>query len=222
MPGMDLHCGQVWCMACEARDRAIAAVSENPNVWPTDAIVAIVLAAASTEAFINEFAEFIDMWGKNDPSLREMLSPAVRACADALIEIEAARGTLTLKYLVASLVLCGKTFDKGSNPYQDFATLIKLRNDLMHLKPQDVFVHAPDANEMEVPKYIEALSQRGLAYTPATRVGVSWFDRLHTVDMAKWACATAHAIILAVLAMTPDDPVPARDPLFMLKRMFRE
>jgi hypothetical protein len=51
---MFVHSGFLWGTACEARDRAIAFVRANPQAWPSDSIVAILLAAASTEAFINE------------------------------------------------------------------------------------------------------------------------------------------------------------------------
>lgn len=219
MAGMYVHSAHLWLTACEARDRAVAAARANPDAWPSDAIVAILLAAASAEAFINEFAEILEM-DKSDLGHRQLLPP-LRACADALVEVEDARGSLSLKYLIASQILSGSMFDKGSNPYQDFAVLIKLRNDLMHLKPQDTFVHSVGSTAVQVPKYIEALQQRGLARTPSPKVGISWFNRLQTAEMAKWACDTAHAIILAVLAMVPDDPVPAKDPSWMFKHMFR-
>jgi hypothetical protein len=211
------HSGSMWRIACEARDRAIAVTRANAAAWPSDAIVAILLGAASAEAFINELAEML-LIHKNAAKLPE-LPPQLRACADALTEIEDARGSLNLKYLVASQTLSGSMFDKGSNPYQDFATLVKLRNDLIHLRPQDIFLDVSPPATIQVPKYVEALQQRGLARSPPSGTMMSWFNRLQTAEMATWACATAHAIILAVLALTPDDP--HADPLAMFKMVFR-
>ena len=130
---------------------------------------------------------------------------------------------MALKYLMASQTLSGTTFDKGANPYQDFATLVNLRNDLMHLKPRDTFLEPGNGQTLTIqpPKYIRALQQRGLAHTPPEMVNISWFHMIQKDAMAGWACATAENIILAVLKMIPDDEGYARDPAAGLKNLFR-
>ena len=159
------HFVQVWLMARQARDRAIESVNKDANSWPSDAIVAIVLSAASTEAFINELAELVAM---TKVRLDETLSSELRAFADVADEIEESRGSLRLKYLMAAQTLRGSPFDKGTNPFQDFATLVTLRNDIMHLRPKDRTVIAADGRQSQAPpKYIAALQQRGLARSSA-------------------------------------------------------
>ena len=117
---------------------------------------------------------------------------------------------------MAAQTLRGSPFDKGTNPYQDFSTLVTLRNDIMHLKPKDRVVIASDGGQsVKVPMYIAALQQRGLA---SSTVGMSWFDTIQTVKMASWAPKTAHEIILAVLDLIPDGP---GDPTSMFKNIFR-
>jgi hypothetical protein len=223
MPGLIVHSGFLWSTACEARDRAGTAVAENSQIWPADTIVSIILAAAATEAFINELTELVVLGRDAAYRRTHPISGPLRAFADALQEIEESRGSLALKYLIASQTLSGSTFDKGSNPYQDFATLINLRNDLMHLKPRDTFIE-PE-NELPViiqpPKYIRDLQQRRLAHTPPTGVNMSWLNMLQTSAMAVWACDTALSIILAVLNLIPDESTPAHDPTWMIKDLFR-
>ena len=219
MPGMYMHSGFLWATACEARDRAAAVVRDNPQAWPTDTIVSIILAAATTEAFINELTETVGIqrdspWRQTNP-----ISLPLRAFADALQEIEESRGSLGLKYLIASQTLSGTSFDKGTNPYQDFAILITLRNDLMHLKPRDTFLEKQGSPlQIHPPKYIKALQQRGLARTPKKDVGMSWLNILQTLEMAVWACDTAGNVIQAVLRLIPDDFV--LDPAWGLKSIF--
>ena len=213
------HSAHVWLTACEARNRAIESVKKDPNAWPSDSIVAVVLSAASAEAFINELAESIAMTKVHRD---ETLSPQLRAFADVIDEVEESRGSLLLKYLMAAQTLRGSPFDKGTNPFQDFATLVTLRNDIMHLKPRDKTSVGRDGTETIVaPKYIVALQQRGLARTPSPNVSMSWFNSLQTSNLAIWAVETAREIVLAVLALVPDDPVPGRDPAFMFKSQFR-
>ncbi len=216
MAVVSAHSGHIWLIACDARDRAIERVKNDPDHPPSDAIVAIILSAAATEAFINELAEVIAM---TRVRLDETLSTEVRAFADAIREIEESHGSLQDKYLTAAQTLRGSPFDKGTNPFQDFDTLVKLRNDLMHAKPKDgLEIDANGALSTAVPKHITALQQRRLARTPCQGVNISWFDTLTTEKMATWAPKTAHAIILAVLDLIPDGPF---DPALMFKYVFR-
>jgi hypothetical protein len=218
-----VHSGLLWLTACQARDRALFASRDSAQVWPSDTIVCIVLAAATTEAFINELTDLVAL--QRDAAYRRTnpISVPLRAFADALQEIEEARGSLTLKYLIASQTLSGCTFDKGCNPYQDFDTLVKLRNDLMHLKPRDAFVEPEDGGPFRVqpPRYIKSLQQRGLGHIPPAGVSISWVNILQTAQMAVWACDTALNIILAVLSLIPDAPTPGQDPAWGMKNIFR-
>ena len=217
MPVLWTHAASIWLTACEARNRAIDTVQKEPNAWPMDSIVAIVLSAAATEAFINELAELIAMSNSRHENI---LSQELRAFAVVIEEIEQSRGSLLLKYLMAAQTLRGFPFDKSSNPFQDFATLITLRNDVMHLKPRDTDVVTDGIQSIAVPKYVVALQQRKLARTPPPNVGMSWFNRLQTTEIASWAPRVARDIILAVLDLIPDDDT-GRDPTDMLKRQFR-
>lgn len=223
MPGMYAHSGFLLGTAREASDRAVDAVRQKPEIWPSDTIVSILLAAAATEAFINELTELVAMQRDSAHRQSNPISPPLRAFADVLQEVEESRGSLALKYLMASQTLSGTTFDKGTNPYQDFTTLITLRNDLMHLKPRDTFLEPADgtAGVIQPPKYIRGLQQRGLAHTPPEGVGMSWFNMLQTAPMAVWACDTAQNIILVVLDLIPNEG-PGRDPAWSMKNVFRK
>jgi hypothetical protein len=209
------HSRHLWAIACEARDRAAQAVSENSEVLPADATVALIMAAVAVEAFINELGESLAM--RRDDG-RESMSAPLLACANALEEIEDSRGSLQLKYIVAFNAL-GKSVNKGEKAYQDFATLVTLRNDLVHLKPRDKFEIESGGNHVvHWPKHIEALGAKGLARRHEPEVGMSWFNALQTNRMAAWACETAINIILAVLALIPNDPA---GPGYFLKFLFR-
>jgi hypothetical protein len=192
------------------------AVSENSEALPADATLALIVAAVAVEAFINELGESLAM--HRDDGSKSMSAPLL-ACANALEEIEDSRGSLQLKYIVAFNAL-GESVNKGANPYQDFATLVTLRNDLVHLKPRDRFEIEESGNHVvHWPKHIEALEARGLARRREAGVMMSWFNALQTDRMAAWACQTALNIILAVLALIPND---VAGPGHFLKFLFRD
>jgi hypothetical protein len=79
-------------MALTARDRAAEARRLDPKSMPPDALVSIVMAAAATEAFINELQAYYDL-----EKTVANLQPRELACADALAEVERIRGSTELR-----------------------------------------------------------------------------------------------------------------------------
>jgi hypothetical protein len=62
------------------------------------------------------------------------------------------------KYLAVAPILSGTTFDKGKNPYQDFALLFTARNAVMHFKAVDQA--GPQEGEtmnFTIPKFVKQL-----------------------------------------------------------------
>ena len=209
MPTIHFHHVHLLLIAQQAAQRA-ASDAARPNALTDDALVAIIMSATAAEAFINELADYlkVDRNVQGDP----VRTPKFLACADLVKEVEDAHGAVTLKYLVASLALSGRTFDTSASPFQDFAELIKLRNAIVHLKPGNTVGS----------KKTDALAIRGLAHSAQT-YQMSWLDRLQTPECAAWAVTTARNIMLGILALAPDDyETSALDPLDFLKKQLRD
>jgi hypothetical protein len=186
----------LWKMACEMRDEA-RWVEKNPAGMSSRAVISVILSAAATEAFINELAAEVT----NAP---HSPSPNLVSFGHVMTDIEDNRGSVGLKYLVASLVLSGSMFDAGTNPYQDFDLLRRLRDLLMHVKSPDVLTEPPSSST-KTPKPIIALRQKGLTYALGTDQQTFWMNELQTYKLAAWACGASRNVILAILAMIPDD-----------------
>ena len=128
---VNFHAGTVLLTACRMRNRVIAEENVKRAAGDTlimlpDATAAVVLAAAASEAFVNEFAELVGMqrqhaggWTPTTP-----LSPQLAAAADAILDIEFRHGSTLEKYAAAAAAL-GQRFDKGAKPYQEFRRLFK-------------------------------------------------------------------------------------------------
>jgi hypothetical protein len=123
-------------IAREARDKATEIMSGNPNAVPTEAIVAMVMSALATEAFINELAEWADMTTAHLESGASVSHDLLRDVANTLAELEANRGSTALKYQVTAKILSGSTFPPGEAPFQDFRNLLSLRDLIVHLRPR--------------------------------------------------------------------------------------
>lgn len=215
MPGIVYQSFALWSLACDARERAEATVRADSDAYARDATVAVLLAAASTEAFINEFTECILLYQKSK-NCQDLVTPELGNCAAILKEVERDRGSINQKYLWASHLLSGKPFDKGSNPYQDFKMLIDLRNGLMHLKPDDELKYDGHGAIIITPSQnVQTLQQRKFA----RKGNAAGFNLIQTDKIAAWACDTARNIILAILKMVPDRP---SDPAWSFKAFFLE
>lgn len=218
---MYLLSGHLLGIACAARDRAIETEKSNPDAFPGDATVAIILSAAATEGFINEVPTFIRKLCNPMAQPFRKLTPQMATFADALIELEKNRASPKVKYIVASLLLSGEPFDQGKNPFQDFALLIKLQDDHMHMKLDESLTNVDGNLVNNHPSYVRDLQNRGLARKMVGKIIAPWVNTLQTAEMAKWAVETARNIIFAVLDMTPDTDNFYDDPFGSIKVVFR-
>jgi hypothetical protein len=216
------HSCRLLSFARDAAARARAEVASHPTRSPQDAVTAIVMSAVAAEAFINELGEL----GQTSKGLSWVARTAdtqkLLEFGEAYEEIEGARGSLVLKFQIASKVLGGQFLPKGENPLQDFSVLISLRNDIVHLKPRDNITIGQDGRlNIQPPRYIAALQSRGLTRRFGAIDSASWFDLLMSVELADWAHMTSENMILKILALIPDKDDPTKDPASIMKSMFR-
>ncbi len=163
----------------------------------TAAPTAIVFAAMSLEGFINEVELFLHVTLPNVASVE----PEIANLASALREIEAARGSIELKYIMAAIAL-GKPFDKGSNPYQDFSLLIDLRNALMHFKGAKTVASADGTVAvLSEQKLMDRLRGKGIL---RANPNVGLYSAIGTTAAAGWACNTAASMITSLVSRLPD------------------
>ncbi len=179
-------------MATLAHERA----SENADeftVGQTDSIVAMLFSVVTLEAFIGEFAELAHI----------SQSHKMHRIADVLDELEDNRAQLGLKFLVLSELLGGKTYSKGSQPYQDFRLLLEVRNKISHKKPE--FLRFTE--DKIVSKFITRKLCRAPARTgPITLSDLPhWLRDISTPAAARWACNVVARMIKTLSSSLPDD-----------------
>jgi len=213
MPTLHAHSYELFLIARKAA-KAAREDSKRPNALTTGSLNALVIAAAAVEAFLNELAHHVEVIRASASSAREAISPQLATCSSVLQDLEDSRASVKSKYLMASLVLSGRSFEKGQDPFQDFAKLIDLRNEIMHAKPVT-------GDEHRGTKIATALERRGVAKRLFPDVSTDWFHILESPGVGAWACKTALRIIRATLAFSPAPPEPGLDPLKMLRQFDR-
>lgn len=94
---------------------------------------------------------------------------------------------------------------KGSQPFQDLIALTKVRNQLVHFKPNEVFADVEFTPEMLATsrnKVVEQLRSRNVLATNI--VGLTgWSAWIETKAMARWACDVASRVVTDFVSKTP-------------------
>lgn len=159
-------------------------VRQGNNAYTPHAYSAYVAAVASIEAFVNEtFLGHLCRAIYGSSSLWDLERNALE------------RMDLLLKIMVVPHFLFGTTLRRSEQPFQDFALLCKLRNEVVHFKMQ-----------FEVPKYIQPLTQRGIALTTGdSQADYPWPARISCTEGIRWAHNTACRTAQKLASFVPED-----------------
>jgi hypothetical protein len=172
------------------RSQALGEIERDPLTafrginWPSRyALPAYICAVASIEAFVNEV--FLGPMAKG--GLVHFL-PASAVNDDAFERLD-----LRSKIVLLPQLAFGKTLDRGRRPYQDMATLVQVRNDLIHYKM-----------DMRTPSYLARLRQRRFALAADMTSGPgTWVDSMKCSEGIRWALNTACETANAIAALLP-------------------
>lgn len=161
-----------------------------------DALVSIIFSALALEAFINEMlslAEDAKKAGETEAFLDDFI--------DAIDESVSKKKSTQHKFLLASEAL-NSPFKKGENPYQNFADLFRLRDCLVHLKPEDRIEEGENGEVKYLGrKLTESLRSKGIFQNCTQLKSITLL--VSTAKAAQWACNTASEMVNAILDKIP-------------------
>jgi hypothetical protein len=168
--------------------------SGDPGYGHYSPLIAILFSAAALEGFVNELIE--------DFQYQEPLDDRIRALSVVCGEIDERNAQLGLKIQVIATGLQGKPFDPGVQPFQDFALLMRIRNLIMHARPQ-VLRLGDDSEPMQQDAVIRALAARGVIDISGPPVTWVTIGMLCTPDVGAWAYESAVNMAKALRDMLP-------------------
>lgn len=162
------------------------------------ALVSIVFSVVALEAFLNEVTELASDSKKYPPNLEPH---SVSVFAEVMSDAERSHATLESKFTLANWILAGRRLDRGAQPYQDFALLIRLRNDLVHFKASDSFDQ--NATPEEIHKdLIARFKDKNILAENESSAG-SWTFLVQTKAVAEWSCKTAALMVTDFCSTIP-------------------
>jgi hypothetical protein len=153
------------------------------NAYANEALSGYIIVVAAVEAFLNEiyFGILSSMMAKN-PGLKAVPK-------EWLLNIEPTRKLLLLPQLAF-----GKSISRQEQPFQDYALLVKVRNDLTHYKMKET-----------PPKYIGELDKRGITIKTSKEPDFLWPHKLACTEGLRWAINTGCAIAILSLDTIPEN-----------------
>jgi len=173
-----------------AKRRQKAASKRNTTAELNDLLEVYVLVAASLEAFINDFCQH---------KINEIKWTDREAYwLKGLEEIIEQKIAIRLKWQLVPQLLWQKAFDESQPPWQDFSTLINLRNFLLHYKIE----YLPPGKVPKFLGHIQHLLSSKPQYTKgpytltkALQESETLIDRICNLEMAQWAFNTGVKMI---------------------------
>lgn len=153
------------------------------NSYTPHAYSAYVSAVASIEAFVNE--TFLGWMCRGATA-----SSALWQIPENSLE----RMDLLLKLVVVPQLLFGITFEHDKQPFQDFALLCRVRNDIVHFKMQ----------LRKTPKYVQTLAQRRIALVESADEAGPWPWKLSSTEGIRWAHNSACSVAGKLATFIPE------------------
>jgi hypothetical protein len=184
-----LHAERLWLFAREVATQAKNAADPVPC-----RISAVLFAAASVEAFLNELPWIASQVWEDKRAL---------ALSEILSDAEDDRTPTRVKLSIAVVALGGR-LDKGAQPYQEFALLFRIRDEITHPKVHTVRLINEATVEVQPAKLMSTLRSRGLVSFGPEGPRRAFFSVIATAEMAQWALDTARATISHVVDLLGD------------------
>lgn len=96
-------------------------------------------------------------------------------------------------------------WDKSEILHQDFILLIRIRNSLTHIKPEELSICKETFEYTGHPKFLNNLIQRKVITKPAQPI--SWIESLESREYCLWCQETSYKVIQRIKRMLPETTV---------------
>jgi hypothetical protein len=197
--GLSLNAGVLLGIAHRAVRRISTADRETDS--DMDGLVAILFAAASLEAFINELGALAQNWPASD-------DPVAASFGTLFNRVEQSRGSPALKFAMAGVAFTGVAYSDAVEPFQSLGLLFGVRNSIVHLQADEFEfdAHGRVATSSYADLQKKVRGKNILAeYDPTKYVNAApaWVQLLSTRAAARWACTVASQVVGAVLDSIP-------------------
>lgn len=173
----------------------------------------IVFGVVWVESVVNEVIHEVQAFGDGDSFPNVSLLQTLIGAA----EVDSTSASLGLKLRTVWACLNDSPVDEGRQPFQDFATLVRFRNTIIHQRPERIAVDTEpmgDGAKIMVRKggirgglyaQYDQLAARGLVSTRDPKDLTPLVTLLNSAHAARWAFMTARAMVIEVVSWFPEE-----------------
>lgn len=177
-----------------------ASAYKRSHTTSSESLTTFLFSFIGIESFINILTE-VTSWSL----LSLKTPPLIITLGKKLNELDTTGQSLANKYQITRLVLTGELYDKGTLPYQDFDCLIKIRNALIHSRPDRFTMPVKEIKpSKEYPKFIRHLTSSGIIPEPKKLPLSSWESLITVPEVAYWSYKTASEMIISIIEVFPE------------------
>lgn len=156
------------------------------------ALVSIVFSMIALESFVNEMTEHAQNMSPRQPA-------EVATFAQMMGDADDDHASIDFRVRLAHWIMTGRMMDRGGPPYQDFALLIWLRNDLVHTRPNKLFAFGKTTMEEAHGRLLNKFRSKNIL---ADDYIASWTHLVQTRAVAEWSARTVAAVVNEVCSGT--------------------
>jgi hypothetical protein len=162
------------------------------------ALISIVFSVIALESFVNEMTEQAQNMSPTQPA-------EVSTFAQMMGDADDDHASIDFRVRLAHWIMTGKMMDRGSQPYQDFALLIWLRNDLVHTRPNKLFAYGKTTMEEVHGRLLNRFRDKNIL---ADEYSASWTHLVRTKALAEWSARTVAAVVNEICSGTSQSDFP--------------
>lgn len=166
-------------------------------------VICALLCATALEAFVHDFIgwyEFVRTnpisYGNGSYPVENYLNNDETLILNKLLLSEEEKESVCEKFN------CFSEWNKSEQPYQDFKTLITIRNSLAHLRPEEL-TKRDDKDFIDGhPKFLNNFFQKKIINKPKNFV--SWIEVIETQEFCLWCQNAAYKMVEKTISLLPD------------------
>ncbi|HJV51412.1 MAG TPA: hypothetical protein VJ652_08135 [Noviherbaspirillum sp.] len=169
--------------------------AKNASKVRDDVIVSIMFSVACIEGFVNEVTHDVEDGAATAPGLERL-----DILRDCIAHLKFEYASILDRIQMIRKLSTGSEFQKGLPPYQDAVLLVKIRNALVHIRPDVVRTYGLDGQNARgmdrIENLLQQLEARKLISPVSSRHSRSWLQLIGTKKVAEWAVATATNLVV--------------------------
>lgn len=177
-----------------------------------DAMAAIVFSATAAEVFINEVGALAVQDAERIDS-KSSVALFVKLWSEL-----GSRTSAKAKFILAKTILTDEPYDQQAPPFQDYTTLLTLRDELLHMpKPEATYIDEGSIKTKPWQFVEDNLGSRNLLAEcdPADK---GWLYQVTTKAMAHWACETIEAMVKSLIQTMPQSLLAGSLEMFYIRQ----